>query len=327
MSTVVSPAADAVSEVLQALHVRSSVFCLSDLRAPWAFRVDGADVAKFHLVLAGSAWVTLDGHEPLPVGAGDLVVLPRGQAHTIAGALASPVVPLEQLLRDHASGDTSRISYGGSGSLTRLLCGGFSVAAELRDATLAALPDVVCVGRGRVALAEWLAPMLAMLNAEADDGRPGSSAVVAKIADVFLTQALRAWLAGAAQSGLLGTGQVQDRPVAEAVRAIRSQPAAPWTLVRLAAHVGLARTALALRFRKVVGEPPMRYLKKVRLGQAAGYLSASQLTIDDIVRLTGYQDVPAFSKAFKREFGCPPGAYRRAAGQAPNLSITEVVRI
>jgi len=65
----------------------------------------------------------------------------------------------------------------------------------------------------------------------------------------------------------------------------------------------------------------MRYLTKVRLGRAAGYLSTSQLTIHEIVRLTGYDDVAAFSKAFKREFGRAPGAYRRAAGRAPDISI------
>ena len=199
--------------------------------------------------------------------------------------------------------------------------GGFSAAAGLRDAPLAMLPDIVHVDRTRVPLADWIEPMLAMLNSEADGGQLGSSAIVAKIADVLLTQALRAWLTGAGQSRLLVTGQVRDQPIAEAVRAIHSRPAEPWTLDRLASQVGLARTALAMRFHELVGEPPMRYLTKVRLGQAAGYLSTSQLTIYEIVRLAGYHDAAAFSKAFKREFGRAPGAYRRAAGLAPDISV------
>src|SRR5262249_11592531 len=129
MSIVASPAADAVSEALQALNVRSSVFCLSDLRAPWAFRVGSADVATFHLVLVGAAWVTVQGHDPMPVGTGELIVLPRGQTHTLSDDPGSPVVALEQIIRDYAPADAARIRYGGSGALTRLLCGGFSVAA------------------------------------------------------------------------------------------------------------------------------------------------------------------------------------------------------
>src|SRR5262245_31497265 len=141
MSIIASPAPDAVSDVLQALNVRSSIFCLSELRAPWAFRVDGADVAKFHLVFAGADWIILPGHEPLLVDAGDLIVLPRGQCHTMADELGSPVVALEQIMRGHAPAGAPRIQYGGTGALTRLLCGGFSVAAGLQDPTLAVLPD------------------------------------------------------------------------------------------------------------------------------------------------------------------------------------------
>jgi AraC-like DNA-binding protein len=323
MSIVASPTADGVSEALQALNVRSSVFCLSDLRAPWAFRVGGADVAKFHLVLAGAAWVTLQGRDPMRVEAGDLIVLPHGQSHTISDEPGSPVVALEEILADYAPAEAPRLRFGGSGAQTRLLCGGFSVAAGLQDVTLAALPDIVHMPSTRVPLAMWLEPFLAMLNAEADERQPGSNAIVTKIADVFLTQALRTWLVGAAQAGLLVTGHVRDQPIEQAIRVIHSDPAEPWTLDRLAAQVGLARTSLALRFRQLVGEPPMQYLTKVRLARAAGYLSTSQLTIYEIAQLTGYHDLAAFSKAFKREFGRAPGAYRRAAGQAPAVSIAQ----
>src|ERR671936_986659 len=230
MSVLVSPAGDAVSDALRSLQVRSSVFCLSDLRAPWAFRVDGADVAKFHLVLEGSAWIKLDGRAAMPVAAGDLVVLPRGQAHAIYDDPRSPVVALERVAREHASADSSHVQYGGSGARTRLLCGGFSVAGAVPDATLAVVLDMVRVDRVSVAVSRWLEPMLAMLNSEAEEGRPGSSAVLAKIADVFLTQALRAWLVGAEEAGLPVTGQLRDRPIAEAVQAIRSRPGEPWTL-------------------------------------------------------------------------------------------------
>lgn len=47
--------------MLATVRVRSSVYCLSELREPWGFEVDGANVAKFHLVLAGSCWLNLPG--------------------------------------------------------------------------------------------------------------------------------------------------------------------------------------------------------------------------------------------------------------------------
>ena len=41
---------DEVAELLATVRVRSTVYCLSELREPWGFEVDGASVAKFHLV-------------------------------------------------------------------------------------------------------------------------------------------------------------------------------------------------------------------------------------------------------------------------------------
>src|SRR5262245_45818585 len=291
------------------------------MRAPWAFRVGPADATTFHLIRAGSACVTLDGREPIPVRAGDVVVLPRGHAHAVANPPGAPVVPLERLIREHASADGARISYGGTGATTRLLCGGVAAAGALPDATLALVPDVLRLESSAVPAAAWLERMLELLNAEADGGQPGSSAVLAKIADVFLTQALRAWLLEAQSAGLLARGQIRDRPVAEAIRTIRSRPGERWTLDRLAREVGLARTALATGFQALVGEPPMRYLTKVRLEQAASCLATSQMSIRDVARRSGYDDVAAFSRAFKRRFGRAPGDYRRSAARAPDIPV------
>src|SRR5215510_7448246 len=92
---------DAVSELLAALRVRSTVYCLSELREPWGFEVDGASVAKFHLVLAGSCWLNLAGHEPVLLQAGDLVILSRGERHMMHDRPGSPVTNLDLIVADH----------------------------------------------------------------------------------------------------------------------------------------------------------------------------------------------------------------------------------
>jgi AraC-like DNA-binding protein len=313
MRALAPPAPDPVSDALLALSVRSSVFCVSELRAPWAFRVGDAGGPTFHLVLEGSCQLTLDGRAPTGITAGELVVLPRGQAHTIGDTAGSPAVALERLLADHPLDEHARLRYGGTGPLTRLLCGGFALSDGPSASGLDLMPSVLRVGAATVAAAAWLEPLLAMLDAEAAAARPGGTAIVAKIADVFLAQALRTWLADAERRGLRPAGLLRDRTIGQAVDAIRSRPTEPWTIARLAAHVGLARTALVRRFRAAVGQTPMRYLTAVRLGLAASYLAGGGLSISEVARLTGYDDLAAFSKAFKRLFGQPPGAYRRAA--------------
>ena len=92
---------DAVTELLAALKVHSSVYCLSDLGAPWGFAVDGVDTAKFHLVLEGECWLHADGLSPVRLGAGDLVILSRGDRHVMRDEKNSPVVGLDELIADH----------------------------------------------------------------------------------------------------------------------------------------------------------------------------------------------------------------------------------
>ena len=78
----------------------------------------------------------------------------------------------------------------------------------------------------------------------------------------------------------------------------------------------MSRTLLTTRFHAAVGESPIRYLAKVRLGQAAGYLATSDLSVEAIAARTGYASNASLSKAFKREFGISPGAYRTTGGEA-----------
>ena len=94
-------------------------------------------------------------------------------------------------------------------------------------------PDVVSDVR--------LAPVLAALTKEAAEHRLGASAVVTKIADVFLAQALRTWLLQREHYARV----VLDDSVAKALHLLDSSASEPWSLDRLAWQVGLSRSALA----------------------------------------------------------------------------------
>src|SRR5262249_13108003 len=132
---------------------------------------------------------------------------------------------------------------------------------------------------------------------------------------------LRVWLVGAERAGVLDPGQLKDGVVGKAVLAIRERPAEPWSLDMLARLVGLSRTAFAARFRLAMGEPPMRYVAKVRLSLAAGYLAPSRRSMYEIALLSGYDNESTLSKAFRREFGVPPGRYRAQARSAPDVVV------
>ena len=83
----------------------------------------------------------------------------------------------------------------------------------------------------------------------------------------------------------------------------------------LAREVALSRSALAERFTELVGEPPMQYLMRWRLALAAQMLRSGQEAVIRVAERSGYESEAAFSRAFKREFGMPPAAWRRAAAR------------
>ena len=79
----------------------------------------------------------------------------------------------------------------------------------------------------------------------------------------------------------------------------------------LAAEVGMSRSGFAERFASLVGQPPMQYLTYWRMQLAAQRLRESREAIAQIGYAVGYESEAAFSRAFKREFGDSPAAWRR----------------
>jgi hypothetical protein len=67
------PADDAVSDLVQAVRVRTTVYCRSVMRAPWGLGVRARDTAAFHLVSDGECVLDVEGAEaPRRLRGGDL---------------------------------------------------------------------------------------------------------------------------------------------------------------------------------------------------------------------------------------------------------------
>ena len=132
MELLTSPGSDDLSALLGRISVRSVVYCLSDLSAPWGFRVDGSATAKFHLVLDGQATLTLDdpGATGVTLAAGELVLLPHGSGHLMRDRGDSPARPLDHILVEGSPDQAGHLAFGGGGPCTSLLCGGFEHVAD-----------------------------------------------------------------------------------------------------------------------------------------------------------------------------------------------------
>jgi len=208
---------DGLSGVLRDVNVRSVVYCLSDFGAPWGFSVERSPVAKFHVILNGGATLAVGDAAPIPLATGDLVLLPHGDGHTISDQPGSPVRQLDAILANHPVDETGWLSYGGGGRQTRLLCGGFELDPTLPDELAEFLPSVMTLDSS-TGLTRWLGPLFALLDEETQAKAPGAAAIYAKLADVFVTEALRSYLAAADGLTHLAQPAVPDPGIARIVK-------------------------------------------------------------------------------------------------------------
>ena len=106
---------------------------------------------------------------------------------------------------------------------------------------------------------------------------------------------------------------LRDPLVGRAIARMHEKPAHPWTVASLARSVNASRTVLAERFVALTGVPPMQYLTQWRIALAAHHLRNGGRSLVRIAQEIGYESEAAFNRAFKRQYGTTPGAWRRRA--------------
>lgn len=314
---------DALSDVLRLVRLTGAVFLDAEFTAPWCISApSGVEVCTkhmpqaqhvvvYHLVTEGQCDVVFAGEAPHRAQTNDLIVIPGGEAHILGGDLSAPHADLTRLVVQRNNDDVPRVSHGGGGAVTRLVCGYLACDSALFKTILAALPRLMIVDMRDGTRGQWLVSSIQFSLAEYAAPSAGASTVLAKLSELMFVEAIRrhteslppeqqGWLAG-----------LRDRYVGRALSLMHSKPAHAWTVDDLANQVGLSRSALGERFTAVIGQPPMQYLTRWRLQLAADLLHNSRRAIAAIAADIGYDSEAAFSRAFKRELGAAPATWRR----------------
>jgi AraC-like DNA-binding protein len=107
--------------------------------------------------------------------------------------------------------------------------------------------------------------------------------------------------------------RVEDPQIGRASTLVHREPARAWTLASLADEVAMSRSAFAARFTELVGEPAMAYVAHWRMHLALYALKERRSTVAELAAQLGYHSEAAFTRAFKRVIGTPPGAIKRTA--------------
>ena len=314
---------DALSETLRVVRLVGAIFINARVTAPWCYQSPAADAAApilepgadriviFHLVTEGECHVELGDEPPLKLVAGDVVIFPQGDAHRMSSQPGLAPAASGRRLDDVLARRPRQLAYGGGGSTTRLVCGYLACDARLARMLLAGLPRVVRVNVRESNAGTWLEASVRYALAEARSPRPGGAGVLAKLAEVLFIEVLRLYMNEQAEGRIGWLAGVGDRIVGAALNALHKEPTRAWTLEELARTAATSRSVLAERFVQLVGSTPMQYLTQWRMLLASNLLVRSNAPLSSIANDVGYQTDTAFSRAFRREFGAPPAAWRR----------------
>jgi AraC-like DNA-binding protein len=297
---------DTLSEVVRSIRLRGNIYARWELTAPWGMALPGGEFAAFHLVEEGECWIATSGGRSERLAEGELVVLFDGSAHALSDRRGRATRPIEELLATQPPG-AGVCRYGGGGRTARLVCGKFSAEGQ-RGSGFGALPRVVRLdgtrGAGRT---------VSLLASEIASDRPGSAAVVERLSEVLVVQALREVVDGLAATEHRGAEwlrALEDAHVWAALGLIHSDPAREWTVGSLARRVGLSRTVFAERFRSLVGVSPMAYVGAYRLRLAERWLGEGRLSVSEIAARVGYSSTGAFDRAYRKRTGSTPTSAR-----------------
>ena len=96
-------------------------------------------------------------------------------------------------------------------------------------------------------------------------------------------------------------------------RRIMSQPGRNWSVSEMAEQLHISVGYLHLLYKRQFGVSCIDDVIESRVRQARDYLSHTQLRIQEIAALCGYNSAEHFSRQFHRQCGMSPGEYRRAA--------------
>jgi AraC-like DNA-binding protein len=315
-------ASSVVHAALARLRLTGAVFLRAEYREPWAYesftaqetakilQPEAERVILFHVVASGACWVQVGDGEKHWAVRGDVIVLPYADQHRMGGTVDAEHVAMSQILELPPWTRMPVIRHGSGGERTDVVCGYLHSPDPLFDPRLRVFPPVFVVRPPEGPAAEWVRANVSYALARTADGEGGPGIVMSRLPELLLVEILRLHLASApaVEHGWLAA--LQDPVLQPALALLHAAPERRWTVESLAREAAVSRSVLDARFRDVLAMSPIRYLTEWRMHLAEDLLATTELSVGAVARRVGYDAEEAFSRAFKRMRGSPPGIWR-----------------
>ena len=290
---------DPLAQIVTLLHPSATLSKTVEGAGRWRLRRTDVGEPFYCVVLQGRCLLAAGGDQAVALEEGDFVLIPAADDFTLssidplpAGDYTEPTIVAGRVRLGSRDGPAEVV----------MLVGHCTFRSPDAALLIALLPRLVHVsGEKR------LGTLVELVGEETWASRPARELVLARLIEVLLIEALRLTARTTASPGLLRG--LADPRLAVAIRGIHEQPGHGWTVLALAQKAALSRSSFFDRFRRAVGSAPMEYLLTWRMALAQDMLRQEQTSITEIARRVGYGSASAFSVAFARRVGVPPGRY------------------
>jgi len=308
---------DALSMLLEDVHLYQTQYHYVKGRGKWAFTLDKKDCIVFYLVVSGDLHLSV-AEVQRQASISDLVMVPGGRTHVVCALESKGEKPVD-LLPLLIPESTAPVIITGEGTddntkqaeteMVVIVC---HYDREITRPLLLALPSILpehsTPQQQKMVMLDIGTKFLAL---ESSKNRLGKTTVINRLAGILLIECLRTYIEDLPDATENWLKALKDPYLSKALAVMHDSPDSNWTIHKLAEVAGMSRSSFAEHFREVVGEPPLTYLTDYRLRLAARYLRLQENSINRISELVGYASDSTFSQAFKRVYGMSPRKYRQ----------------
>jgi AraC-like DNA-binding protein len=302
---------DPLSEVFGSMRIQEAVYTRLEATAPWGFRYSGDTVPRirFGLMVRGSAFLKFKNQrQAIPLSGGDVFIfILSDESFTMLDHPRSAVADYGELRKLEVD---RVIHYGGGGAPTTLVSGSFRMSAFEAPLISTILPRYLHL-RLEQNRSYAFQSVLDLLEAETAQPGMASSRLISCLYESLFVYAIRAYASSSAAPPKGWLAAMSDEHLSKAIGAMHSGIDRNWSVASLAREARMSRSAFALKFKNVLGQTPLEYLRQWRMYRASAMIRSNNTSFGEVASAVGYGSESSFSRVFRREMGVAPREYRR----------------